>query len=207
MAFTSSNKGITVRKSHRGSIPAVRSLFIPRTSIFSRNSSTRSNNAEASCRLARILSTKEATLTGFEPTLKFSRLCAIPPQTCARLRVRGENANQPVCTNRAELRSSSVRICPKTIGRFYGACFGKPSQRARGFGKDVVRDKNIVVGVLAVPAVLRKGSPTTWSTRACGSSSTTRKACSTCRAMSPCTRRTPPWNCCTPLLHLAKFTS
>ena len=28
MAFTSSNKGITVRKSHRGSIPAVRSLFI-----------------------------------------------------------------------------------------------------------------------------------------------------------------------------------
>jgi hypothetical protein len=40
----------------------------------------------------------------------------------------------------------------KTIGRFYGVCFGKPSQRARGFAKDVVRDKNIVVGVLAVPA-------------------------------------------------------
>ena len=40
----------------------------------------------------------------------------------------------------------------KTIGRFYGAFFGKPSQRARGFGKNVVRDKNIVVGVLAVPA-------------------------------------------------------
>jgi hypothetical protein len=52
----------------------------------------------------------------------------------------------------AELRGSSVRLCPKTIGRFYGACFGKPSQRARGFGKDVVRDKKIVVGVLAVPA-------------------------------------------------------
>ena len=87
----------------------------------------------------------------------------------------------------------------KTIDRFYGACFGKPSQRARGFGKDVVRDKNI-----ALPAcwrcrrVLRKRSPTTWSTRACGSSSTTRKACSTYRAMSPCTRLTPPWNCCTP---------
>ena len=28
MAITWSNKGITVRKSHRGSIPAVRSLFI-----------------------------------------------------------------------------------------------------------------------------------------------------------------------------------
>jgi len=63
-----------------------------------------------------------------------------------------ENENQRVCTIRAELRSSSVRLCPKTIGRFYGACFGKPSQRARGFGKDVVRDKKIVVGVLAVPA-------------------------------------------------------
>ena len=96
--------------------------------------------------------TKEATLTGFEPTLNFSRLCAIPSQTCARLHVRGESANQSICTIRAELRSSSVRNCPKTIGRFYGACFGKPSQRARGFGKDVVRDKNIVVGVMAVPA-------------------------------------------------------
>jgi hypothetical protein len=40
MAFTSSNKGITVRKSRRGFIPAVRSLF-----------------------------SKEATLTGFEPVL------------------------------------------------------------------------------------------------------------------------------------------
>ena len=28
LAFTRFNKGITVRKSHRGSIPAVRSLFI-----------------------------------------------------------------------------------------------------------------------------------------------------------------------------------
>jgi redox-sensing transcriptional repressor len=43
-------------------------------------------------------------------------------------------------------------LSEKQIGRFYGAFFGKPSQRARGFGKDVVRDKNIVVGVLAVPA-------------------------------------------------------
>ncbi len=52
-------------------------------------------------------------------------------------------------------RNYAVRLSDfvrNTIGRFYGACFGKPSQRARGFGKDVVRDKNIVVGVLAVPA-------------------------------------------------------
>jgi redox-sensing transcriptional repressor len=43
-------------------------------------------------------------------------------------------------------------IVRKTIGQFYGTCFGKPSQRARGFGKDVARVKNIVVSVLAVPA-------------------------------------------------------
>ena len=52
-------------------------------------------------------------------------------------------------------RNYAVRLSDfvrNTIGRFYGACFGKPSQRARGFGKDVVRDKNIVVGVLAMPA-------------------------------------------------------
>jgi hypothetical protein len=47
--------------------------------------------------------------------LNFSRLCAIPLQICVRLRVRGENANWAVCAIRAELRSSTVRICPKTI--------------------------------------------------------------------------------------------
>jgi redox-sensing transcriptional repressor len=42
-------------------------------------------------------------------------------------------------------------LSEQQLAGFCGACFGKPSQRARGFGKDVVRDKNIVVGVLAVP--------------------------------------------------------
>src|SRR5260370_41707927 len=63
-----------------------------------------------------------ATLTGFEPTSKVSRLCAILPQTCVTLRVRGEKANQAVCTNRAELRSSSVRFCPK-LNRPFARCF------------------------------------------------------------------------------------
>jgi hypothetical protein len=53
---------------------------------------------------------------GSRTNLKVSRLCAIPPQTCGMLRARGENANQPVCTIRAELRSSSVRICPNKQG-------------------------------------------------------------------------------------------
>jgi redox-sensing transcriptional repressor len=43
-------------------------------------------------------------------------------------------------------------LSEKQIGRFYGSCFGEPFPCARGFGKDVVRDKNIVVVVLAVPA-------------------------------------------------------
>ena len=103
------------------------------------------------CRFTRVVP-RDTTLTGFEPTFEISRCHAIPSQTCGNLRVNGENMNQRICTIRAELRGPSVRLCPKTIGWFYGACFGKPSQRARGFGKDVVRDKNIVVGVLTVPA-------------------------------------------------------
>ena len=54
-------------------------------------------------------------------------------------------------------RNYAVRLSDfvrNTIGRFYGACFGKPSQCARGFGKAIVRDKNIVVGVLAMPALV-----------------------------------------------------
>ena len=71
--------------------------------------------------------------TGIEPTLKFSRLCVIPSQTCATLRVRGENANQ---ASLHESRRITQFQCPtlseKTIGRFYGSCFGEPSRRARG---------------------------------------------------------------------------
>ena len=43
----------------------------------------------------------------------------------------------------------------------------------------------------------RRASPTTSSTRACGSSSTTAKGCSTSRATSRCTRRTRPSSCST----------
>jgi hypothetical protein len=39
----------------------------------------------------------------------------------------------------------------KQLAGFTALVLVSPSQRARGFGKDVVRDKNIVVGVLAVP--------------------------------------------------------
>ena len=49
--------------------------------------------------------------------------------------------------------------------------------------KDYVRDKNIVVGVLAVPAeAAQPVGERPRSSRACGSSSTTRKRCSTCPA-------------------------
>ena len=54
-----------------------------------------------------------ATLTGFEPTFEISRYCAISAQICSRLRVRGKNAGQPLCTIRAQLRSQTVRFCPK----------------------------------------------------------------------------------------------
>jgi hypothetical protein len=65
--------------------------------------------------------------------LTFSRLCTIPQQTCVRLRVRGENANRADCTNRAQLRSPSVRICPKSQtrqrvdrSRYAGSRFQRP---------------------------------------------------------------------------------
>jgi hypothetical protein len=64
-----------------------------------------------------------ATLTGFEPAFEISRCCVISAQMCDRLRVTRENANWPVCTNRAELRSSRVRICPnKRGGPNYRCC-------------------------------------------------------------------------------------
>jgi hypothetical protein len=57
--------------------------------------------------------TMEATLTGFEPTFEISRCRAISAQIYGRLRVKRENANRAGCTIRAQLRSSSVRFCPK----------------------------------------------------------------------------------------------
>jgi hypothetical protein len=42
------------------------------------------------------------TLTGFKPTVEISRCCAISAQICSSLRLKGENENQRVCTNRAE---------------------------------------------------------------------------------------------------------
>ena len=119
----------------------------------------------------------EATLTGFEPTLNVSRLCAIPSQTCARLRVRGENANQPVCTDRAELRSSSVRFCPKKqLDDFTALVLVSPLNAPEDSGRTSCATRTSLSACWRCRRVLRKGSPTTWSTRACGSSSTTRKA-------------------------------
>ena len=71
--------------------------------------------------------TMEATLTGFEPTFGISRPCAILTETCANQRVRGRNVNRPLCTIRAELRSSSVRNCPKAVSSLLARTF-LPSQ-------------------------------------------------------------------------------
>ena len=64
--------------------------------------------------------------------------------------------------------------------------------------KDVVREKNIVVGVSPCRRRRRRRSPTTSSMPACASSSTTPKRCSTSPPRSPCTPRTPRSSCCTP---------
>jgi len=67
-------------------------------------------------------STREATLTGFEPIFEISLTRAIPAEICTDQRVNSTCRKLPVCTNRAELRSFSVRICPE-IRRMYGARF------------------------------------------------------------------------------------
>lgn len=63
-----------------------------------------------------------------------SRCCTISPQICARLRVKGENANQPVCRNRAELRGSSVRLCPTTSFALNSLARQLRTLRARAVG-------------------------------------------------------------------------
>jgi hypothetical protein len=55
---------------------------------------------------------------GFEPAFEISRCCVIPPQTCVRLRVRGENAIYALCMIRAELRSLTVRNVRKSAAAY-----------------------------------------------------------------------------------------
>src|ERR1043166_4992477 len=58
-------------------------------------------------------SRETATLTGFEPTFDISLIRAITAQTCSSQRVNSTFSKTRVCTNRAELRSFTVRNCPK----------------------------------------------------------------------------------------------
>jgi len=53
-------------------------------------------------------------LTGFEPTLNDSRICAILPQIRGELRTYIYSAKMALWEIRAELRNPRVRICPKT---------------------------------------------------------------------------------------------
>src|ERR1043166_199431 len=59
------------------------------------------------------VSRETATLTGFEPNFDISLIRAITAQTCSSQGVNSAFSNTPVCTNRAELRSFTVRNCPK----------------------------------------------------------------------------------------------
>src|SRR5439155_25693842 len=50
----------------------------------------------------------------WKPISTFRQLRVISTEICGNQRVNGRLANWPLCKNRAELRSSSVRICPKS---------------------------------------------------------------------------------------------
>src|SRR5215469_2588744 len=57
------------------------------------------------------------------PLSTFRVVAQFSTQPCARLRVTREDANQRVCTIRAELRSSTVRNCPKSCSVFLRGLF------------------------------------------------------------------------------------
>ena len=56
-----------------------------------------------------------AARTGVEPAFEISVVSAIKAQTCSNQRVNCTSWKWALCTNRVELRSSTVRICPKSL--------------------------------------------------------------------------------------------
>src|ERR1700736_1865714 len=58
---------------------------------------------------------EEATLTGFKTSSNIAQTRVISAETCWKQRVNGTCRKLAVCTNRPELRTSSVRNCPKTF--------------------------------------------------------------------------------------------
>jgi hypothetical protein len=62
-----------------------------------------------------------AARTGVEPNFNISQISAISTETCGNQRVNRAHRKSTLCTNRAELRRSSVRICPKTFSRAISA--------------------------------------------------------------------------------------
>src|SRR6516164_4190592 len=71
--------------------------------------------------------------SAFKPTFEISRCCVTQTQRCVRLRVRGRDAIQAVCTIRAELRSSSVRNCPKKEFFLHAVSKGLPIRPDNSF--------------------------------------------------------------------------
>ncbi|PYJ49513.1 MAG: hypothetical protein DME83_11290 [Verrucomicrobia bacterium] len=66
------------------------------------------------CEIGSKLNLLWAARTGVEADFNISQLRVISTEICGNQRVNGRLANWPLCKNRAELRSSSVRICPKS---------------------------------------------------------------------------------------------
>src|SRR5439155_25899126 len=58
---------------------------------------------------------KSAARTGVEPDFNIPQISTISAETCGNQRVNCIHLKPTLCTNRAELRSSSVRICPKAL--------------------------------------------------------------------------------------------
>ena len=87
----------------------------------------------------------------------------------------------PSPARRCSPTTASTSPPSSTATRRDRASLGGVRSRASPGCRDTVVEKNIIVGVLAVPADAARPSPTPSSRRTCASSSTTRRRCSPCR--------------------------
>src|SRR5262249_14240147 len=84
-------------------------------------------------------SIREMLGAGLEPTFEISRFCLTPLLIFAGPRGKRETTNQAVCTNRAELCSSTFRNCPKiVISPFYGLFSLLDQSEVGSFPRDAI---------------------------------------------------------------------
>ena len=108
-------------------------------------------------------------------------------------RLGGAIASSPIFAEHGITVAAVFDNDPAKEGRALGGVTVEPLERL----DELVRERNIIVGVLAVPGGAAQSTATRSSAPASRSSSTTRRRCSRRRATCRCTPRTRPSSCST----------